>query len=377
MIRRTKLPKLKDKEFLIIPEPLKGEVFSSWLIRLSYAHHTHPRTFINIHFGIKHRSEFKNNVDTTLSNQLLDQIKQKCKNKVDTYNLTLKPYSGYLQEDKINIMSNRLLCSMRFCPKCLREDKVPYFRKKWLFSFSTACAEHKCYLHDACPRCKKKLDIFKMYQDKLSDLYCYACGYSLKKAYVRHIHEKHTYSLNAIKTLHDTLDNGYIAFNDKVVYSFCFFDVIMQLTKLITNRHHLELINKHPLYKLLKNTLDKKLNTSRSIYLQLSIKETSALFGIVIYLFEDYPNNFAKYIKLNNLTHWDMMKDIRYVSFWYENLVNDIVPQYKAFGDIISLDEVKSAEKYLISKGLVVNKANLSRLFGNINFFSKYNISEK
>lgn len=377
MIRRTKLPKLKDKGFLIIPEPFADEAFSSWFIRLSYAHYTHLRTFINLHFGIMHRSEFKNNVDTTLSDYLLSRIEHKCKSKVNILDLTLKPYSGYLQEGPISIMSNRLLCSMRFCPKCLREDKVPYFRKKWLFSFSTACVRHKCYLYDACPRCKKKLDIFKMYQDKLSDIYCHSCGYSYKKASVKHIHEKHTYGLEAINTLHNTLDNGYIAFNDKVVYSFCFFDAMTQLTKLIINKHYLEFINRHPLYKLLKMTLDQKLNTSRSTYLQLSIKEIFALSGIIIYLFENYPNNFTKYIKLNKLTHWDMMKDIHYVSFWYEHLVNSIVPQYRAFGDIISLDEVKSGEKYLISKGLVVNKANLSRLFGTISFFSKYNIIEK
>ena len=34
--------------------------------------------------------------------------------------------------------------------------------------------------------------------------------------------------------------------------------------------------------------------------------------------------------------------------------------------------DVESGKKYLASQGLEINKANLSRLFGNINFFSKY-----
>jgi hypothetical protein len=89
-----------------------------------------------------------------------------------------------------------------------------------------------------------------------------------------------------------------------------------------------------------------------------------------MHLFENYPINFRKYMKANKLTHWDMVKHIRYLSFWYDNLANDITPRYIPFGNIITYEEIKNGKKYLISKGELINKKNLSKLFSNYNFFS-------
>jgi hypothetical protein len=41
---------------------------------------------------------------------------------------------------------------------------------------------------------------------------------------------------------------------------------------------------------------------------------------------------------------------------------------------MISMEEIENGKKYLASQGLEINKANLSRLFGSINFFSKNSI---
>lgn len=373
MIKRINLHKLQDKPFLIIPKPFKDELLSSWLARLAYAHNTHPQTFINLYFGIAHRGEFKNNIDTTLSIKVLTQIQQKCKNKINVFKLTLKTYAGHLQENDISIMSNRLLSSVKFCPKCFKEDKIPYFRKKWNLAFSTACIKHNCFLYDGCPKCKTKIEVLKMYQDKLSDVYCHSCGYNLKESNIRYISAKHADGVKAIKKLYRLLDSGYISFKGTTIYSFCFFDTIQQLTKLIIIKHKVEFIKNHPLFKLLKNALSKKSNSAKSTYMQLSIEENFALFGMTIYLFKNYPNNFQKYITKNNLSHWDMVKEIKYLSFWYETLVNNIRPKYIALGNMITAKEIKNAKKHLKSRGLKINKANLSRLFGNINYFHSYN----
>ena len=89
-------------------------------------------------------------------------------------------------------------------------------------------------------------------------------------------------------------------------------------------------------------------------------------------LFEDYPKNIAKYIHDNKLSHWQTIKDMDYVSFWFENLVNDITPRFVPITKLITNEEIKKGEIYLRSKKLIVNKANLTRLFG-CNFFSSYN----
>lgn len=378
MIKKVKLLKLRDESFLIVPEPFKDELLSSWFARLAYAHYTHPQTFINLYFGLEHRDEFKNNIDTTLSAKILTQIQEKCKDRINILNLTLKTYSGYLQENDINIMSNRLLSSVKFCPRCLKEDAVPYFRKKWKLTFSTACIKHNCYLHDSCPNCNTLISILKMYKNKLSFSHCHKCGYELKKARRLCILDRYlSAGCNQEKIL-EILHKGYVKFHNTNVYSFCFFDTVNQLSKIILLKQKFQFIERHPLFELLQNCKIKKFNSSKSIYTQLNIKENFALFGLIWHLFEAYPKNLEQFMYANNLTHWDMVKEIRYLSFWYENLVNNITPRYIAFGDMITNKEIENGKKYLMSQGLKINKTNLSRLFGNINFFSKYiNLSLK
>lgn len=40
-----------------------------------------------------------------------------------------------------------------YCPMCLAEDEIPYFRLAWRFGFVYACIKHGVTLHDSCPQC--------------------------------------------------------------------------------------------------------------------------------------------------------------------------------------------------------------------------------
>lgn len=43
----------------------------------------------------------------------------------------------------------------RFCPMCLGEDRLPYFRQEWRFEGWRACWKHDCLMEDHCPSCGK------------------------------------------------------------------------------------------------------------------------------------------------------------------------------------------------------------------------------
>ncbi len=45
-----------------------------------------------------------------------------------------------------------------FCPQCLAEDSVKYFRKEWRLSFVVMCWRHKCMLVDSCTKCGSSID---------------------------------------------------------------------------------------------------------------------------------------------------------------------------------------------------------------------------
>lgn len=294
-----------------------------------------------------------------------------CKDKINPLSLTLKIYSGYLQENEIKMASNRFLSTLKFCPVCLREDKA-YFRKHWKLTFVTACSIHKCYLYDSCPQCKSKLSILKMHHNELGFAFCSICGFQFQKAKEQTIPKKYFDGLNQQNNFLKILEKGYVQYQQHIVYSFCLFDTVIQLTKILLIQKNILFIHKDPLFRLLEDACSKKYNTSKSTYLQLSTIENYALFGIIGFLFERYPQNMKKYIMLNNKTYGNMIREIKYLSFWYDNLINDIVPRYIAFGDFVTKEEVENGIEYLKSQHKDITKANLSRLFENISHFAKH-----
>lgn len=376
MIKRIHLHALLYKKPLIIPLPFSDEILSSWFVRIAYANNMHPHCFINNYFGTHNRGLFKNCFDANLGDELTNLFKKTLGEYFSYEELTLKSYEGILRESTFRDLHRAYIGTMQFCPKCLREE-IPYYRKSWHLHLVTVCEKHQCFLYNACPQCHKSLALLRMYHDALNYTFCSYCGYDLKKAPIKKIGNKYTFGILANQQLAKMIENGYIQLGESVVYSFCFVDTITQLSKLILLRRNFAFIHKHPLFKLLENRLKSSLSSKQSTHLQLTIAEKYALFGLIMYLFEDYPNHFSQFITMNHLTHWDMMKDIRYKAFWYENLVNNITPRYIAFGSMVADAEVNNAIVYLRKQNILITKANLQRLFDNRGFFTRYKITQK
>ncbi len=43
---------------------------------------------------------------------------------------------------------------LQFCPLCLKNDAIPYFRRAWRFAWHVGCSEHKALLVDHCGNCQ-------------------------------------------------------------------------------------------------------------------------------------------------------------------------------------------------------------------------------
>lgn len=369
MIKKIKNPKLNDSRFVIVPIPFEDELFSSWLIRTAYAHNTHPHTFIQLHLNRNYQYMSNNNLDVVVNDDELEKLEFKCNNKIELHSLTLKVYNGFLQENMINNGFNKLLCNLRFCPICLREDNIIYFRKHWKIVFNTICEKHKCFLYDSCPNCNSVIDISKMFMNKLTFKYCNSCGFDLTKSRKIPIPIKSFEGINTVERLNNVLKKGYIKLGTSFIYSFYFFDSLLQLSKKILKHKKALFVNKRYLFRYLKF---KEYSSGQPVYQQITIKEQYSLFYLLYYLFNNYPKNLRKYIRKNNLSHWSTLRDMDYVSFWFNSLINSITPRYVPISKILTNKEILNGKKYLISKGLVINKANMSKLFG-CSFFSIYN----
>lgn len=364
IIKKITNPKIRETPFILTPIPFQDELLSSWLVRTAYAHHTHPHTFMKLHLGLCNQSVSINNFDAIISEDHIKLLLYKTHQQVDIFRMSLQSYNGYLQESIITNGLNKFLCNLRFCPICLREDKIIYFRKNWKVVFNTICIKHKCFLLDSCPQCDRLISITKMYKNKLSVKYCYNCGFDLSKSRKIPI-PKNTRLISVLK-LNSVLEQGYILFKSKLIYSFVFFDTIVQLSKIIL-RYQKKLNLSIDLNKVIKSS-----NSYKPIYFQVSIKKQHLLFNTVMSLFESYPYRFKQYIKKNKLSHWKITKDMKYISFWFEELINNLSPRMIHNSNIITKIEIFNGKKYLRSKNILINKASLSRLF-KCNFFSSYN----
>ncbi len=343
MIKRLKNISIKDTKFIVVPEIYEDELLSSWFIRTAYAHHTHPHTFLQLHLSKNSQILTGNNFDIVLSEDQIKVLESKSNN-INLRQSTLKNYNGYLQENIISNGQNSLICSLRFCPKCLKEEVV-YFKKNWKIIFNTTCLKHNCYLHDCCPNCKSTLQISKMFEQKKSFKYCYKCGFNLSKIKVERINVSSIF-IKHTKKLNDILYKGFLILGDMYIYSFLFFDVMLQILKKIVKHNNLELVKTYDIFKYID--INKRIPNSLPIHFYLSIKEQFIIFSIIMDLFEEYPIKFKRFILENKISHWQMTRDMPYISYWYNELINCITPREIYNSRMITDEEIQNAKKYLI-----------------------------
>lgn len=95
------------------------------------------------------------------------------------------------------------------------------------------------------------------------------------------------------------------------------------------------------------------------------------LFGIIISIFQEFPEKLESFMTQNQLSNFEMVRDIKVVPYWYEESVNEISPKIVYIARMISEEEILNGIKYLKKRDILVNKSNLTKLLG-CNFFSSY-----
>lgn len=368
MIKKIKNPVIAASRFLIVPKPLPDEILSSWIARTAYAHHTHPQTFLNLHFGNVHFN-WRLNYDASVSDQELEVLSQKSSlSFAKIYEMTLRSYEGFLQETIIPIGNNRLITKQQnFCPVCLREDPFPYFRKSWKVLLLPICFKHQCYLYEGCPSCKSKIKLVNMHNNKEPFVFCHKCGYDLRKATKLTIPKLLAPAIRKIRHIQSILDKGYAVLDKKTIHSFLFFEIFVQLAKVIITYKRVSTLD----YEADISRFTKKIHFSkaRPVIEQLSTRQLLLVLASIMTFFKNYPHVFNRYVKANQLGHWPLSRDMKKVPFWYDQLLDRVAPKDCFMSDLITVEEIQSAIKWLKKQGIKPQKIMLQRIFG-CNFYN-------
>ena len=165
--------------------PAPGELLSSWLHRVAHANGVPPRYFGAV-LGVAGETwsaQLDRHLPDTVRRLLLDHTSI-CPEEIDGISVAHCPLSTLrlrLRTRPEDVgTSAALSCWLQFCPTCLREDEVPYFRRSWTWATRVSCFRHGCRLRDCCPSCGQGLAPFRQAR-LVPQQYCAFCDAPLAK----------------------------------------------------------------------------------------------------------------------------------------------------------------------------------------------------
>ncbi len=361
---------VQDYFFLIVPQPLEDEILSSWLTRVAIEHRRQLPIFLTLFVKKEGNQVSRRDLDFIFDEKFLENLASKSNlKKEDIFQMSLRSEEGYLfscndclypplQIRKLT--DKRTHNGLMYCPKCLAEDKIPYFRKKWRYQFYNACPKHKVFLTDRCWRCYEKINFAKIKHFKEICI-CHKCEKDFRENLVIKINSNFEYGLKAINWFEKGLNDGYFIIDDEKINSLFIFESFTALRSLVDRKDKLNLEN-FPLIEEYK-TICKKLEKYNSKK-ALSIQKEFLLTALVFYLFEEFPNNLLNFVSKNKLTHRDFLHGFKDIPFWYKKMIDKLVPIENKIGREINESEVIGAIKYLESIGERVNIINVADIVG-------------
>lgn len=180
-------------------KPLPDELLSSWLVRLAHGHCLKVQTFCNLLFG-KNLQVWNRDIDRLAPAWLLTALSACTGTPYEVvWATTLRVFDGWLYPQyrasghlpwiqNLQIYHRqREGFGQQYCPACLANDAVPYFRKTWRLALKTFCVQHQCQLQDRCHSCASVVSFHRMDIGRAGELVelplsvCHACGYDLSK----------------------------------------------------------------------------------------------------------------------------------------------------------------------------------------------------
>jgi len=362
---------VQDYFFLFIPKPLNDELLSSWLARLAFSHNRKLSIFLSLFVRGEGNAIARADIDYLYDEKLFNHLALKSRLAIqDIFNMSIHFDEGQLFINNINnlypplqirkLTDKRFHNGLMYCPKCLKEDKTPYFRKKWRYNFYNACPRHEVFLTDRCWRCYEKIDFSKIVHLKELCI-CFKCQKDLRENIPISLQENYKYGLKAVKWFEKGLKRGYFIINKQKVKSVFVFESVKYLRYLLDRKENLRL-STFPLieeYYQICNKLN-KYNSRKA----LSIKKEFILTSMVYFLFENYPKNLLGFSLQNNLTNRDFVHGYKDIPFWYKTMIDTLIPMQNKIGRKISESEVLGAIKYLKNKGEIVNQFNVAEVIG-------------
>lgn len=241
-----------------IKPPLKNESFSSWILRNTLAGLNDIRSLFRLYGIDAEINDFDLDIDADLLSlfasktgfskkkltelglfdvfssfrAINDNLHQK--NRIGKAIFFTKPLSPQNKNGKNGF---------RYCPHCLKDDGIPYYRKQWRITINTICEKHACLLSNKCPKCTNSI----VYTSFDWDSEINNCPHSNFPLYKVHTNKKINPSLQIEKIRKVLGDSLVITEKSFWIYHVAYFlvkhynfnDPILEYERFMSNRNEL------------------------------------------------------------------------------------------------------------------------------------------
>lgn len=367
--QRHQIQQAIPEHFKISLKPLPDELLSSWLIRTAFAHHVPMSTFCTDFINGDGSSIARRDLDFYWDIHFFETLAAKSHLAIGTIlSMSLRSLEGalyvcnnclYPPDLLRRLKDKRTHYGLLYCPICLAEDPIPYWRKIWRFDFIHACNKHNVLLTDRCSKCHAPVSLTKM-KSFSSPVNCHKCGWDYRDSSTHQLSKKDLYGLKGQEYLLEGLNRGYFFVDEHKIASVLFFMVYNNLINLL-DRGSKNIFGSYPLWESYLTSYE--ISQPFSDHCAFIYKNFLAT-GMFYHLFQDFPSNFKEFAKTNHLTYRTLTHDMAYVPFWYEKMIEKIVPKQNKSGREISMNEIIGAIHYLKNNNMPINKIEVARIIG-------------
>lgn len=165
------LPNLRRGSLFVSVEPLPHEGIASWLQRLGRQHGVAPSELVKNAMGWDALPE---DVELAFTEEETSHLLYYANGSKIAFQLNealfkpLRQKSIYRAREKgpfqwIVEKPDGKSRHYGYCPECLRQDDIPYWRVEWRFRHWVVCPSHRCWIRMACPHCGHRPDLERPY----------------------------------------------------------------------------------------------------------------------------------------------------------------------------------------------------------------------
>lgn len=330
-----------DPELLLFrPKPLEDELFSYWLVRLAKENSLKLKTFTRKKLGFEH-DFWRHDIDRRASREMTSRVaKITGTSEGRAFATTLAAYEGSLYEKHTSIGPQRWLLPIgkgskwtlhgqQFCPRCLSDDPIPYFRRKWRLSLSFACVEHHVLLMDACPNCGAVVSFHRgdFHRLSLPDTFgmtmCQHCNIDFR------CHAENTITLS--KDLVDFQQNLYSVLNRNEpllgslhpAFPHLFFDGLLLMVRALSSNGHSRRLRDYLYGQQGKKPQATPFRTPLVRFDELPVFERGSLLGLAMHLLSSWPHTFIGTCRAADLSSTYLLeyRKTRQAPYWYASVV--------------------------------------------------------